>query len=167
MSDVLLLSDVWKAFSNTCYENYKLDTSYYYTAPGLSWDAMLRYTKIELELFTDIDKYEFCERGIRGGLSQISTRYAKANNKYMTTYNKDVEDSSIIYLDANNLYGHSMCQYLPTNNFKWNDEQWTAERILNLLDEQDKGIYLRLIYIYQRRNMIILTDMCPALNHYK
>jgi hypothetical protein len=82
-SDVLLLADVWSAFSKTCYDNYNLDTAYYYTAPGLSFDAMLKFTDVKLELFTDIEMYEFCEKGIRGGLSQISTRYAKTNNKYM------------------------------------------------------------------------------------
>ena len=141
-SDVLLLSDVWRAFSNTCYEHYKLDTAYYYTAPGLSFDAMLKYTNIELELFTDIEMYEFCERGIRGGLSQISTRYAKANNKYMETFNKDEEETSIIYLDANNLYGHSMSQYLPVSDFIWNQESWDKERILSLGDEDEKGYLL-------------------------
>jgi len=138
-SDVLLLSDVWSNFRNICYKNYKLDCLYYYTAPGLSFDAMLKHTKIELELLTDIEKYEFCEGGIRGGLSQISKRYAKANNKYMSNYDETKEDSYIFYGDANNLYGHSMSQYLPVGDFKWNTEEWTKEKILNISDTADKG----------------------------
>jgi len=138
-SDVLLLSDVWENFRNVCYENYKLDCLYYYTAPGLSFDAMLKYTKINLELLTDIEMYEFCEGGIRGGLSQISKRYAKANNKYMSNYDKTKEDSYIFYGDANNLYGHSMSQYLPVSGFKWNTEEWTKYRILNISDTSKKG----------------------------
>jgi len=139
VSDVTLLSDVWNAFRNTCYQNYNLDCTYYYTAPGLSFDAMLKHTKIELELFTDVDMYEFQESGIRGGLSQISTRHAVANNKYMSSYDQDKEDSYIIYLDANNLYGWSMSRYLPTKNFKWNDEEWTKEKIMSIDDEADTG----------------------------
>ena len=103
---------------------------------------MLKYTKFELELLTDIEMYKFCERGIRGGLSQISTRYAKANNKYMKTFNKDEEESSIIYLDANNLYGYSMSQYLHVSDFIWNQESWNKERILSLGDEDEKGYLL-------------------------
>ena len=45
------------------------------------------------------------ERGIRGGITHISKRYAVANNKYMKDYNPDEESSYIQYLDANNLYG--------------------------------------------------------------
>lgn len=86
-SDVLLLADVWESFRNVCYLNYGLDCTYYYTSPGLSFDAMLKHTKQKLELFTDQEMYEFCEKGIRGGLSQISTRHAVANNKYMSNYN--------------------------------------------------------------------------------
>ena len=138
-SDVLLLADVWKAFRETCFKNYNLDCLYYYTAPGLSFDAMLRFTKIELELFTESDMYEFCEQGIRGGLSQISKRYAQANNKYMTNYDETKEDSYIIYLDANNLYGHSMSQYLPISDFKWNNGQWTKEKIMAIGDEDKTG----------------------------
>jgi hypothetical protein len=138
-SDVLLLSDVWENFRNVCYKNYNLDCIYYYTAPGLSFDAMLRFTKVELELLTDIEKYEFCEGGIRGGLSQISKRYAVANNKYMCNYDKTKEDSQILYLDDNNLYGHSMSQYLPYKDFKWNNEEWTKEKILSISDTSEKG----------------------------
>ena len=57
--------------------------------------------------------YLFVEASIRGGLSQISKRYAKANNKYMTNYDETKTDEYILYLDANNLYGYAMCEYLP------------------------------------------------------
>jgi hypothetical protein len=122
-----------------CYTKYKLDCEYYYTAPGLSWDAMLKHTKIELELITDLDMYLFVEAGIRGGISQISTRHAVANNKYMSTYEDSKEDSYIVYLDANNLYGYGMSTFLPTGNFEWKNNVWTKEMILQLDDESSKG----------------------------
>ncbi|KAK3743281.1 hypothetical protein QZH41_005791 [Actinostola sp. cb2023] len=55
LSDVLLLMDAFEAFRDVCLENYKLDPCWYYTAPGLSWDAMLKMTQIRLELLTDVD----------------------------------------------------------------------------------------------------------------
>ena len=58
------------------------------------------------------------EKGIRGGICQATQRCAKANNKYMKNYNKDIESSFIEYLGANNLYGWTMSQKLPVNGFK-------------------------------------------------
>lgn len=139
VSDVLLLSDIWENFRSVCYKNYGLDCEYYFTAPGLSWDAMLKFTEIKLELLTDIDKYLFVESGIRGGISQISKRYAKANNKYMTSYDSKIEESSIIYLDANNLYGWAMSSHLPYKNFNWNNDDWNKEKIMKLDDKGKKG----------------------------
>ena len=63
-SDVLLLADVFENFRKTCLEYYKLDPCHYFTSPGLSWDAMLKMTDIKLELITDIDMYQFIERGM-------------------------------------------------------------------------------------------------------
>ena len=118
-TDVLLLADVFQKFRETCMNNYKLDPLHYYTAPGLSWDALLKYTKIELQLLSDLDMHLFIEKGMRGGISMVSKRHAKANNKYVKDYNPEKEDNHIMYLDANNLYGHSMSQPLPYGGFKW------------------------------------------------
>lgn len=138
-TDVLLLADVFENFRVTCRDIYKLDPANYYTAPGLSFDAMLRYTKVQLELLTDVDMLMFVERGIRGGISQCSKRYVHANNKYMDDYNENEKSSYLMYLDANNLYGHSMMQHLPHNNFQWSEISFDQEKILNLPDDGEIG----------------------------
>ena len=76
------------------------------SAPGLSWDAILKMTKIKLELIPDLDMYVFFERGTRGGISHISNRYSKANNKCLKSYDPKQESKNILYLNANNLYSY-------------------------------------------------------------
>ncbi|KAL9989302.1 hypothetical protein ACROYT_G003836 [Oculina patagonica] len=68
-SDVLLLADVFENFRKTCFKYYGLDPCWYFSSPNLSWDAMLKMTGIKLELMTDIDMYQFIEKGMRGGLN--------------------------------------------------------------------------------------------------
>ena len=57
------------------------------------------------------------EKGIKGRISHSIYRYAKANNKYMKSYNKNKNPSYLQYWDVNNLYGWAMSQKLPLNNF--------------------------------------------------
>ena len=118
-NDVLLLTHVFENFRKTCLQDYKLDPCHYFTSPSLSRDAMLKMTNIKLELMTDIDMFQFIKKGMHGGISYIKNRYRKANNKYMKEYDEKVPSKYIMYLDASNLYGWAMSQYLPTGNFKW------------------------------------------------
>ena len=140
-SDVVQLADMFENFRSICHHNYGLDPAHYYTAPGLSWDAMLRYTKVKLELITDIDMYLMIEKGIRGGVSMITHKYAKANNG--SNYKRDEPTSYIIYWDANNLYGWAMSQCLPTGGFHWvSDEELATLDVRGIADDADKGYIL-------------------------
>ena len=122
-TDVLLLADVFENFRDVCIENYKLDPAWYYTSPGLAWDACLKKTEVKLELLFDVDMLLMIENGTRGGVSTITKRYAKANNPYMKTYDSNSPNKYIVYLDANNLYGRGMSQPLPTHEFEWMCEE--------------------------------------------
>ena len=123
-TDVLLLSDVFEKFRKVCKKIYDLDPCWYYTAPGLAWDACLKLTKVRLELLTDPDMLLMIEKGVRGGISMISTRHGKANNKYMgEKFDASKPSKYITYLDANNLYGWAMSKKLPTGGFKWMTEE--------------------------------------------
>ena len=122
-TDVLLLADVFEEFRKVCLENYELDPAWYFTSPGLAWDAALKKTKVKLELLADIDMLQMIEKGTRGGVSMISNRYSKANNKYMKNFDPEKPSKFIIYLDTNNLYGWVMCEPLPTGDFSWADPE--------------------------------------------
>ena len=137
-ADVLLLSDVFETVRNTCLEHCKLDSTHFYTVPGLAWQALIKTAseyceheakgkdcglcldEFRLGLLKDIDMLLMFEKGIRGGITLAVKRYAKTNNKYMKDqYNPDEKSTYLQYLDVNNLYGWAMIQKLPTHGFSW------------------------------------------------
>ena len=116
--DVLLLADFFEKFRKTCLEIHSLDPLHYYTTPGLAWDAALRMSNVDLQLITDENIYNSVENSIRGGISMISTRHARANNpSFPETFDSSLPNQNLIYLHANNLYGWAMSQFLPTRGF--------------------------------------------------
>ena len=133
-------------FKNNSLKDYGLCPSYYLSPPALGWDRKLKLAKIRLELIPDPDMYIFFRKGTRGGISYISHRYSKANNKYFKSYDPKQEPKHIIYFDANNLYGYTMSKFLPTSGFKWIDPK---EFDLNkYTSNTSKGCFLKLILIY-------------------
>ena len=145
---VLLLADVFENFRDVCLKNYGLDPVYYFTAPGLAWDACLKMTNISLELLTDSDMLLMIEKGIRGGISIISNRYGEANNKYMKDYDKTKLSKFLMYLDANNLYGWAMTQKLPVHSFKW----MSNKEIENIFNN-------RIVQVWEKTPCILEVDL--------
>ena len=84
---------------------FGLDPCHYFSSPGLSSDAMLKMTGVKLEQISEISKYLFIEKGLRGGVSYIAKRYAKANNNYAENYDLKKLSTFLTYLDMNNFYG--------------------------------------------------------------
>lgn len=142
-SDILLFADIFENFRKTCLQYYKLVHCHYFTSPGLSWDAMLKMTNVQLELMTDIDMFQFIEKGMPGGISYIANRHGEANNKYMTGYDSSKPSKYIMYLDANNLYGYAMSQCLPTGGFKWMTKKQTEKvNLATSVADRKKGMIM-------------------------
>ena len=138
--DVLLLADVFEKFISTCLKYYELDPCHYFSAPGLSCDAMLKMTGVKLENISDIDQYFFIEKGLSGGVSYIAKRYAKANNKYICDYDPNKPSTFITYLDKNNLYGWAMSKYLPYGEFEWLEDVDKLD-VMSINEKSDAGYF--------------------------
>lgn len=92
---------------------------------------------------TDPDMLLFIEKGMRGGVSVISNRYARANNPYIEGYDSQQDTNYLLYLDANNLYGFSMSQSLPYEEFRWLTEQEIEHLdVRNISDDGEEGYIL-------------------------
>ena len=168
-TDTLLLADVFQSYRKVILKNYGLDPIHFYTAPSLSWSAGLKVTNIKLEIPSDIDMHMFFDRGLRGGISMVAHPYARANNSYMKEhYDPKTKQSFIKFVDANNLYGWAMSQFLPTGGFKWvrrlktdvpaltngdfgfkSMQEWEQD-IKNLKDNSDTGYMFEVDLVYPK-----------------
>lgn len=163
-TDILLLADVFEQFRSSCHKTYGLDPAHYFTLPGYTWDAMLKYTKQELELLTDVDMFLFVERGIRGGLSQVcGKRRAHVNNKYLSNYDRTKPENYLMYFDVNNQYGWAMSQCLPYGGFQWTD---TNIDVTQVADDAPEGYILEVDLEYPRELHDKHKDLPFCPEHY-
>ena len=132
--------------------------------PGLASQACLKKTNVELELLTDYDMLLMVEEGIKGGICHSIHRYAKANNKYMKDYNKNIESSYTQQLDANNLYGWAMSQKLSKNNLKWvEDTSIINEEFVENYNQNTYKGYILEVYVKYPKELHDLHSDLPFL----
>ena len=106
--DVLQLAEVFENFVEKTTLEYNINPLYSYSLPGYTWKAGLKLTNIKLDFIKDKDLLLLLENNIRGGISSVmGPRYIESDT-----------NTKLLYIDANNLYGWAMSQYLPTGDFK-------------------------------------------------
>ena len=136
-SDVVLLACVFEKFIKVSVNEFHIDPLYCVFLPGYTWQCGLRYTGINLQTLQDKDMIMLLENNIRGGISSVmGDRYVKSS-----------DNKKILYIDASNLYGHSMSQPLPFDEIKF-DKNDKLEDILNTPDDSGIGYFIEVDLIY-------------------
>ena len=150
-TDVLLLCDVFEKFISVRLKDYGLDSCHYFISPGISWDAMLKMTGIQLEKMNNIDVHLFLKKGMRGGVSYISNERSMKDN------------NTVMHWDANNLYGWAMIQDLAYCEFKFLSRAEINEFDLNINENSPIGYILEvdLEYCKKLHNSHCDYPLCP------
>ena len=133
-TDVYLLAEAVTNLRSMVFDEFKLDICNYLSLPMLSKDLMLKMTGVEIDLICDPEMSNLVQRNIRGGVSYINCRLAVERSGF-----------SIVYLDANNLYGKAMTYPLPLRGFRWMSEEEISDMKENwaqLLHDRDGDGYI-------------------------
>ena len=149
-TDVFLLADIFEKFRKVCLKVYKLDPAHFYSAPNLSWDAMLISTDAKLGLLDEIDKLLFFERGIRGGVNGVGAiRHFYANNDLLPHHNPSKATTFGALFDVTSLYPGTMQKVMPMGNYKWNTAI-TLQQILDTSADADVGFFVEVDLLYPK-----------------
>ena len=126
-----MLACVFEKFIKVSVNEFDINPLYCVSLPGYTWQCGLKYTGIKLQTLQDGDMTLLLENNIRGGISAVmGDRYIQSDG-----------NKKILYIDANNLYGHSMSESLPYNEIKFNNNV-ELEDILNTPDDSDIGYFI-------------------------
>ena len=149
-TDVFPLADIFEKFRKVCLRVYKLDPAHFYSAPNLSWDAMLISTDAKLGLLDEIDKFLFFERGIRGGVNGVGKiRHLYANNDLLPHHNLSKATTFGAFFDVTSLYSGTMQKMMPVCNYKWNTAK-TLQQILDTSADADVGFFVEVDLLYPK-----------------
>ena len=130
-SDVLLLACVFEKIIKISVNEYGINPLYCVSLPRYTWQCGLKYTGIILQTLQDKDMILLLENKIRGGISSVmGDRYVKSD-----------ENEKILYIDAYNLYGHSMSEPSPYDEIKF-DKNVILEDIINTPDDSEIGYFV-------------------------
>ena len=132
-----MIACVFEKFIKVSVNEFEINLLYCVSLPGYTWECGLKNTGINFQTLQDKDLILTLENNIRGGISSVmGDRYVKSN-----------ENKKILYIDSNNLYGHSMTQPLPYDKIEiWHGDpdlymNW-LEEILNTPDDSDIGYFI-------------------------
>lgn len=144
---------MFEQYRKVSLENFELDPLWFYSTPGLSWEAALKFTKVELDLIDCPEKYTFLEKALRGGVSVVPHRYAKSINHYINPeiHKSDPDQSYLFMLDYNGLYSYIMLSYLPCSDFEWIEDSEIENFNINKYTETSEyGFFAEVDLIYPR-----------------
>ena len=112
ISDITLLADVFNNFRKIIFDNLGLDCVKYISAPSLTKDCALKYSKAKIENIKDVTIFNFVRNSVMGGLSNSINPYLKIDN----------ENESIVYNDISSQYPYELSKKLPISNYKFVEE---------------------------------------------
>ena len=148
-SDVMLLSDCFESFRQTMISAHGLDCLHFPTLPSMTLQIALKMTQIELDLITEPDQHLLLESSIRGGMSYVAHRYAKANNPSLPDFDPKLPITELSYWDANSLYAASQMYELPVGKFRFlSSEEIENFDVNSISDDSPTGYILEVDLLY-------------------
>ena len=171
-TDTLLLAEIMMVYRKVIQDNFQMDINHFLGIPGLSFNLMLKISKVKLELISDPEMSDFFRKSIRGGMSFIATRNAKSDYTDSNIENCREKMNHIRYIDGNNLYGSQMLFDLPTEDYKFENQafiQKIEERLKNgkKIDVDKRGMFLEVDLEYPKEVHELHEDFPLAPERYE
>ena len=170
-TDTLLLAEIMMVYRKVIQDHFQMDINHFLGIPGLSFNIMLKISKIKLEKISDPEINEFFRKSIRGGMSFIATRKAKSDYKDSNVENCKKRMTHIRYIDGNNLYGSQMLFDLPTDDYRFEDKIFikkVEKKLKNkkLIDMNKRGMFLEVDLDYPKETHNLHKDFPLAPERY-